>query len=152
MTRFIYKTFLFFLVVSFSFLAFIIFRKKTYDWSYSECAAYNYPMKILRNNISWGSGSTGTLRVTAGSKGWGHVGGGYVVGDRYKPVPDSLFVEWYSIPEHKFYTGRFKIDSNKLKRDLEKLSFAFIYPCFAPHGKITLFISGRIKGIKFFSC
>ncbi|OEK09430.1 hypothetical protein A8C32_11980 [Flavivirga aquatica] len=127
-------------------IAFIIVLtscERKYDWSPSECAPQHYPARILTNNFQYkNGGGVGTLQVTAGGMGWGRVGAGYAVGERLKPVPDSLFVNWFSITEGKFYKGRFKLSNKVLEKNLKAGKSSYVYTCFAPHGRVVVYVSG----------
>lgn len=46
---------------------------------------------------------------------WGNGTGAYGLNDEYHPIPDSLFVRWFSASEDKFYQGMFKLPSEIIK-------------------------------------
>ncbi|OEK09431.1 hypothetical protein A8C32_11985 [Flavivirga aquatica] len=127
-------------------IAFIIVLmscERKYRWGPSECAPQHYPAKILTNNFQYkNGGGVGTLQVTAGGNGWGYTGASYAVGERLKPVPDSLFVNWFSITEGKFYKGKFKLTSKKIEEALKKGQIR-VYTCFAPHGRVVVYVAGK---------
>lgn len=58
-------------------------------------------------------------------------GGGwpYVTGwgrnDEYHPVPEKLYVAWYSPHEDKFYEGKFVMPSDNIKKELDKMWRAY---------------------------
>ena len=58
-------------------------------------------------------------------------GGGwpYVTGwgrnDEYHPIPEKLYVAWYSPHEDKFYQGTFVMPSDKIKKELDKMWRAY---------------------------
>ncbi|OEK09428.1 hypothetical protein A8C32_11970 [Flavivirga aquatica] len=128
-------------------IAFIIVLtscERKYDWSPSECAPQHYPAKILTNNFQYkNGGGVGTLGRVAGGMGWGRVGAGYAVGERLKPVPDSLFVNWFSITEGKFYKGKFKLSNKVLEKNLKAGKSSYVYTCFAPHGRVVVYVAGK---------
>ncbi|WP_237275636.1 DUF2931 family protein [Tenacibaculum ovolyticum] len=117
--------------------------KQKYRWSPSECAPKHYPAKILTNDYRFkNGGGVGTLGRTAGGSGWGHSGASYAVGERLKPVPDSLIVNWFSVTEGKFYKGRFKLNQNAIEKELKEGDVG-IYTCFAPHGRVVVYTAGK---------
>ena len=146
------RKFKFWLVVLFLFLGRCVYKEyqkpSRYRWHPSECAAYHYRMKVLNISLDWEGGGTGTLNLITGGKGWGNSHGAYQVGDPYKPVPSRLLVRWFSIPERKFYEGDFSLPVDKIEELLKKSEFNFIYPCLAPHGKVSLFIAGAFENEK----
>ena len=46
---------------------------------------------------------------------------GAVLNDEYHPVPDSLYVRWFSISEDKFYEGRFKMPTRVIKEHFDEI-------------------------------
>ena len=46
---------------------------------------------------------------------------GAVLNDEYHPVPDSLYVRWFSLPEDKFYEGRFKMPTQVIKEHFDEM-------------------------------
>jgi hypothetical protein len=46
---------------------------------------------------------------------------GAVLNDEYHPVPDSLFVSWFSISENQFYEGTFKLPTDGLKKYFDQM-------------------------------
>ncbi len=117
--------------------------EKTYDWSPSESAPKHYPAKILQNYYQYKNGKGLNIPGrTAGGSGWGFPGGVYSVGSEFKPVPDSLFVHWFSAAEGKFYKGAFKLPERKIDSALNAGRSIYIYTGFAPHGSVVVFMDG----------
>jgi hypothetical protein len=50
---------------------------------------------------------------------------GAVLNDEYHPVPDSLYVRWFSISEDKFYEGRFKMPTQVIKEHFDEMWLTF---------------------------
>jgi len=50
------------------------------------------------------------------SQNWGDGSGSYVLNDQYHPIPDSLYVRWFSISEDKFYAGTFEMPKDILRK------------------------------------
>ena len=52
---------------------------------------------------------------------WGYGTGAYVLNDEYHPIPDSLYVCWFSRSEDKFYQGRFKLPTQLIKDRFDEI-------------------------------
>jgi len=48
-----------------------------------------------------------------------------VLNNEYHPVPDSLYVRWFSISEDKFYEGKFKLPAHLIKEHFDQMWLTF---------------------------
>ncbi|MBL4746180.1 MAG: DUF2931 family protein [Flavobacteriaceae bacterium] len=123
--------------------------EKKYHWSPSESAPKHYPAKILQNYYQYKNGKgINIYGRTAGGSGWGLPGGVYSGRPKFKPVPDSLFVHWFSAAEGKFYKGAFKLPEKKIDSALNAGS-VYIYTGFAPHGRVVVFTGYGFQTARF---
>jgi len=53
---------------------------------------------------------------------------GAVLNDEYHPVPDSLYVRWFSVSEDKFYEGTFKMPSEIIKKHFDEIWLTYASP------------------------
>ena len=126
-----------------------------FAWSVETVADYGYPMKIKSGafydekgeviagipadmflSLQWWSGSSGAM----------------VVGEQYRPVPNSMQIKWFSYAEDKFYEGTFQLNKEKISvlfkkgiscKDMqEDENFTDFKVAIAPGGQVFLYLNG----------
>ena len=130
-------------------------EENKFDWNAGISAPKNYPSAPFVEYFYKGESIAGTSTSIGDDQGWGITMGGYVGGDEFKPVPDSVFVKWRCAVDLIKYEGGFKlprqkmltlfregtIDANKKKED-----YSLIIAGTAPGGNVTIWMraGGRI--------
>ncbi|MFH6964650.1 DUF2931 family protein [Flavobacterium plurextorum] len=83
--------------------------------------------------------------------GWGITSGGYVGGDKYKPVPDSIAVKWICGVDRYSYEGGSKLPRNKMLELFKtkaidsygnQQEYSLIVAGMAPGGNVTIWMQG----------
>jgi hypothetical protein len=86
-----------------------------FEWLPTECAPINYPARILRSYFVFPDGSTiyipGDQLI---QNGWGKSGSVHIIGEKLKPVPSQLIIQWFSYLENRFYSGRFDLPVDRI--------------------------------------
>jgi hypothetical protein len=83
--------------------------KDTFDWNAGLSGPKNYPSGApFVEYFYQGQSIAGASSGTGADQGWGITSGGYVGGDKYKHVPDSMAVKWVCSVDNLVYKGGFK--------------------------------------------
>ena len=91
--------------------------EEKYNWSATLSAPKEYPMEIYKGDIIaedynfsfdmiWGTQNTG----------WGNQGGVWAGSQEIKEIPHKLEFTWFSLVEKKFYTGKWNVDKEAIKK------------------------------------
>ncbi|WP_248574882.1 DUF2931 family protein [Flavobacterium sp. H122] len=128
-------------------------EEKKYEWLGTVSAPEEYPAEVYEGAIIandfqytfstiWGTQNTG----------WGNTGGTMSVSTETMEIPHALEFTWYSIMERKFYTGKWKLDKEKISEYFEKgyldqnsnkkETYNTFIVGLAPKGRVVLWISG----------
>ncbi|MFC3158884.1 DUF2931 family protein [Chryseobacterium arachidis] len=137
--------------------------EEKYSWLGTVSAPQEYPMEVYSGAIIaddftygfdaiWGTQNTG----------WGNEGGTMNVQSKKMQIPHALEFTWYSLIEKKFYTGKWKLDQEKIEKLFKdgfldsdtgkKETYRSFKIGLAPKGKLSLWINapGVQKEIAFF--
>ena len=128
-----------------------------FDWSASESAPQNYPMQVIDGRFFYHD-SEGSLYIpdkASISKGWGTSVSDHAVGPEFKPLPNRLYILYFSYTENTFYEGTFDLPYDKILKLfqegyddhwLEKhATYRRITAGLAPGGSVAVWISGVHK-------
>ncbi|WDF65370.1 DUF2931 family protein [Flavobacterium sp. KACC 22763] len=126
--------------------------KDTFDWNAGLSGPKNYPSGApFVEYFYQGKSIAGASSGTGADQGWGITSGGYVGGDKYKPVPDSMAVKWVCSIDNLVYRGGFKLPREKILELFKKKvidsygvqnDYGVIVAGMAPGGNITLWMQG----------
>jgi len=126
--------------------------KDKFSWNAGLSGPKNYPSGApFVEYFYQGKSIAGTSSGTGADQGWSITSGGYVGGDRYKPVPDSMVVKWVCSVDNLVYKGGFKLPRDKMlelfKRKVidsygNQNDYSVIVAGMAPGGNITLWMQG----------
>ncbi len=125
--------------------------KDHFDWGPGFSAPKNYiaggPMVEY---FYQGKSLAGTSSNVGINPGWGVGSGGYVGGDKYKPVPDSMRVRWRCGTDLIEYEAGLKLPREKMlklfrdrysDKDGKKIDYSLILTGMAPGGNVTVWLS-----------
>jgi len=114
----------------------------------------NYPVEILEGYFSLGEEKIYIPSRGSANNGWGNSGPTHIIGDLLKPIPDKMFIRWFSFVEDKFYEGEFPINQDALAslfaKETEtylgsgKRKFKELNVGLAPGGLVVIWISNGV--------
>jgi hypothetical protein len=126
--------------------------KDTFSWNAGLSGPKNYPSGApFVEYFYQGKSIAGASSGTGADQGWGITSGGYVGGDRYKPVPDSIAIKWVCSVDNLVYKGGFKLPREKMlelfKRKVidsygDQNDYSVIIAGMAPGGNVTVWMQG----------
>ncbi|WP_294965694.1 DUF2931 family protein [uncultured Flavobacterium sp.] len=126
--------------------------KDTFDWNAGLSGPKNYPSGApFVEYFYQGKSIAGASSGTGADQGWGITSGGYIGGDKYKPVPDSMAVKWVCSIDNLVYRGGFKLPREKMLELFKRKvidsygvqnDYSVIVAGMAPGGNITLWMQG----------
>jgi len=145
------KVYLLYAVMSISFLT-SCQPKDTFDWNAGFSAPKNYIaggpyVEYFYKGISV-AGISSNMGINPG---WEITSGGYVGGDKFKPIPDSISVSWTCGFDLIEYKGGYKLPREKMLKLFQKKSediyanqtqFNLITTGMAPGGNVTVWLQG----------
>jgi hypothetical protein len=115
-----------------------------FNWDAGISAPKNYTYGAPFVEYSYqGKGIGGASANIASAQGWGITSGSYTGGDKFKPVPDSVFVKWRCGFDLINYEGGFKLPR---KRILELFSKGIIDPYNGRKEDYTVLVAGMAPG------
>ena len=150
----------FFTTISFLFIVSLAFSscqpKDKFDWNAGLSGPKNYPSGAPFVEFFYkGKSIGGASSSTGADQGWGITSGGYVGGDKYKEVPDSISVKWVCSVDNLVYKAGKSLPREKILnlfkegiRDShnKKNNYTVIVTGMAPGGNVTLWLqAGRIS-------
>ena len=125
-----------------------------FDWNASESAPLNYPMRIVGGGLSYHDGS-GSLYIPDGSRiddGWGKGISSHLTGERFKPLPNKLTINFFSYTENQFYRGQFDLPYDKILKLFQEgyyspnenkhVTYHQIVTGVAPGGAVSVWLAG----------
>ncbi|MFH6937724.1 DUF2931 family protein, partial [Flavobacterium sp. FlaQc-30] len=126
--------------------------KDTFDWNAGLSGPKNYPSGApFVEYFYQGKSIAGASSSTGADQGWGITSGGYVGGDQYKPVPDSIAVKWVCSVDNLVYKDGFKLPREKMLELFNRKvidsygdqnDYSVIVAGMAPGGNITVWMQG----------
>ncbi len=135
-------------------------EKTEFDWYAVASAPLNYPMEVRWGEFRYhGTENTGLLIPSGGTlrQGWGESFSAYVVGPKFKPLPDRVEVTFYSYAEKQFYYGEFDLPYEKIlqlfqqrEENFPDKSYDSILLGIAPGGAVSVWLQGSISTEVFF--
>lgn len=88
------------------------FRTEKFYLSAAPASADGYPTRIIEGTFKRSDGQTFNVPNSHYLfDGWQGSAIGEVSGNEHQPAPDSLYLQWLSYAEDKFYEGRFQLPS-----------------------------------------
>lgn len=124
------------------------FMEKKYEWSADVSAPREYPIEIYTGAVGdYFFSQMGGFR----NAGWGHAGS---VDFIKAPLPDRFDMTWLSYVDNKFYTGEWKLPTEKIQQLFDdgfytKIGgkvviepYEFVNIGFAPKGVIIVWVAG----------
>ncbi|HRH49182.1 MAG TPA: DUF2931 family protein [Panacibacter sp.] len=125
----------------------------TYEWIPTECAVFNYPMKIIKADFIFEDGNT--IKIPDSKmiyNGWGKTGSIHLNEEVLIPIPAKLYIKWFSYTEDKFFEETFNLPKDKM---ISLFNEGFISPLtnskytynkiivgLAPGGTVVVWLSG----------
>ena len=122
-----------------------------FDWYAVATAPRDYPMEVINGTFFYKEQDYGVTIPSGGTltQGWGVSTSAYVIGPKFKPLPDRVGVTFYSYAENQFYRGEFALPyENILELFQQQLKDASDRPYssfllgIAPGGVVSVWIKG----------
>jgi hypothetical protein len=118
--------------------------EEKFSWNAGISAPKNYTYGAPFVEYSYqGKGIGGASANIASAQGWGITSGSYTGGDKFTPVPDSVFVKWRCGFDLINYEGGFKLPRKKI---LELFSKGIIDPFSGRKEDYTVLAAGMAPG------
>lgn len=114
-----------------------------FSWNAGISAPKNYIATPFVEYLYLGKSVAGASTNVGTGQGWGVTSGGYTGGDAFKPVPDSVFVEWNCGFDLITYKGGFKLPRKKM---LELFNKGAIDPYSGSKEDYSVLIAGTAPG------
>lgn len=90
-------------------------KEKKYQWLATVSAPKEYPAEVYLGNLIADDFSYGFDAIWGTQNtGWGNQGGTMSVSTEQMEIPHTLEFTWLSLVEKKFYTGKWKLDKEKI--------------------------------------
>jgi len=140
-----------FLLLSLLLLFFSCKPKNEFSWNAGWSAPKYYGASPFVEFLYQGEGLAGASANIGSDPGWGVTSGGYVGGDKYKAVPDSVYIRWLCGADGYYYEDGFKLPREKMlalfkkgikKHDGTKIEYGTIVAGMAPGGNVTIWMQG----------
>lgn len=116
-------------------------KQEKFEWNAGVSAPKYYPsipfVEYLYHGMSVSAASTGA------GNGWGITSGGFTTGNKFKPVPDSVFVHWECDVDHLQYEAGFKLPRKKM---LDFFNKGVINPFNSKIDDYTVLVAGTAPG------
>ncbi|WP_295094318.1 DUF2931 family protein [uncultured Flavobacterium sp.] len=125
--------------------------KDTFDWNAAWSAPKYFACSPTVEYFYQGKSIAGASANIGNDPGWGITSGGYVGGEKYKPVPDSIAVNWLCEADRYYYKAGFKLPREKMlelfqKKVIDsygvKQEYSLIVAGMAPGGNVTIWMQG----------
>lgn len=114
-----------------------------FSWNAGISAPKNYIATPFVEYLYLGKSVAGASTNVGTGQGWGVTSGGYTGGDAFKPVPDSVFVEWNCGFDLITYKGGFNLPRKKM---LELFNKGAIDPYNGSKEDYSVLIAGTAPG------
>lgn len=118
-----------------------------YDYYATSSTANGYPCEIIGGAVGYTMIPPGEFRSS-----WGMSSSSMVTGDRYKPLPDTIRLSYYSFAEDKFYQLKSALPQERIKellearytpyRDNDSLRYSSFTVSTAPCGLVGVWMNG----------
>ncbi|MGE8340331.1 MAG: DUF2931 family protein [Flavobacterium sp.] len=125
--------------------------KDTFDWNAAWSAPKYFACSPTVEYFYQGKSIAGVSANIGNDPGWGITSGGYVGGEKYKPVPDSIAVNWLCEADRYYYKASFRLPREKMLELFQKKvidsygvqqEYSLIVAGMAPGGNITIWMQG----------
>ncbi|RZJ90210.1 MAG: DUF2931 family protein, partial [Chryseobacterium sp.] len=126
--------------------------KDKFSWNAGWSAPKYYGAAPFVEYFYKGESIAGTSANIGADPGWGITSGGYTGGDKYKNVPDSIYLKWLCSVDGYYYEGGSKLPREKMLNlfkeksvDLytgAKTDYGLIVAGMAPNGNVTIWMQG----------
>ena len=126
--------------------------KDTFDWNAGLSAPKYYGASGPFVEFYYhGQSIAGSSSGAGIDQGWEITSGGYVGGDKYKPVPDSIAINWICGVDRYYYEGGIKLPREKMLELFKKKvidsygaqqEYDVIVAGMAPGGNVTIWMQG----------
>ena len=122
-----------------------------FKWYAVATAPRDYPMEVISGEFIYKGLGYGVSIPSGGTltQGWGVSTSSYVIGPEFKPLPDRVYVKFYSYTENKFYEADFALPYDnilaKFRQQLEEnpqKPYSKFLIGIAPGGAISVWIKG----------
>jgi hypothetical protein len=130
-----------------------------FDWYAVATAPRDYPMEVISGTFYY-KGEDHGLDIPSGGTlnvGWGESASAYIVGPKFKPLPDRLEVTFYSYAENQFYHGNFDLPYEKIFHLFQtrlngapESPYDAILVGIAPGGVVAVWLESPVKSEVFF--
>ncbi|MBP2615471.1 DUF2931 family protein [Chryseobacterium jejuense] len=126
--------------------------KDKFEWNVAWSAPKFYSAAPMPIEFFYkGRSVAGTSATIGADPGWGLSSGGYVGGDIYKQVPDSIYMKWGDEADGNYYEGGAKLPREKMLElfkkgkivNGKKENYTQIIAGIAPGGNATIWMSGQ---------
>lgn len=127
--------------------------EEKFEWTGTVSAPEEYPMEvydgaIIAKDFTYGFDAIWGTQ----NSGWGNDGGIMSVSTTQMSAPDSLHFTWLSLMEKKFYTGKWKLDKERIAKlfregyvnelNQKRETYTLIKIGLAPKGRVVVWLSG----------
>lgn len=126
--------------------------KDKFSWNAGISAPKNYPSGAPFVEFFYrGKSLGGASSSTGADQGWGVTSGGYVGGEKFKAVPDSVSLRWVCSVDNLVYQKGFRLPREKMLSlfregvtdvDGRKYPYTLIVAGMAPGGNVTIWMQG----------
>lgn len=137
-------------IVNYIFLLFVIIvscqspkKQEKFQWNAGISAPKHYISTPFVEYFYQGKSAAGTSANVGIDPGWGINSGGYTGGDKFKPVPDSIYVKWRCGFDLISYEGGCKLPREKM---LELFKKGTINPYNDRKDDYTVLVAGTAPG------
>ena len=128
-----------------------------YDWRANESAPEGYPMEVVSGSFYFAN-NKGSLYVPpykTVQNGWGHGVSIHVTGADTKPLPNRLYLRFFSYTENQYYEGDFALPYDTISQLFKKgyysqadkgdVTYSEITAGMAPGGGVAVWLNGLDK-------
>lgn len=122
-----------------------------FEWYAVATAPRDYPMEVINGTFFYQGQSQGVDIPSGGTltQGWGVSTSVYLIGPKFKPLPDRVRLRFYSYAENRFFEGHFqlpydeilKLFQYQLRQEPDRPYSSFLIGI-APGGAVSVWIKG----------
>src|SRR5690554_6267630 len=122
-----------------------------FDWYAVATAPRDYPMEVVNGTFFYKGQDYGVTIPSGGTltQNWKVSTSAYVIGPKFKPLPDRVGVTFYSYAENQFYRGEFALPYERILelfqqqlKDSPDNTYAEILLGIAPGGSVAVWLKG----------